>query len=171
VINAMSWGEKRVLAVDPGGMTGWVLFRPVLDEEQPTGRGIEVLGWGEDRSQIEFCNRAWSLLTQRDASTGRGLDVIVIEGWWPREGIRTWEPEAVEIIGTLRWFMADDQERFFVQKPVDAESFGTPAKISAYRRNRSAPNNVGKGGDGHAVMALKHAVLWVNTRWSPDPRP
>lgn len=164
----MVFGEKLMLSVDPGGETGWLLFRPVLDEEQPSGRGIEPIDWGEDRDQMAFLNKVWTWLTRRHELTGRGLDGVVVEGWWPREGIRTWEPEAVEIIGTLRWMLADDQTRFFVQKPVDAESFGTPAKISAYRRNRSGPYNVGKGGNGHAVMALKHAVLWTNTRWAPD---
>jgi hypothetical protein len=171
MINAMSWGEKLMLAVDPGGETGWLLFLPILDEEQPSGRGIIPVSWGEERSQITFLNMVWSWLTHNHPATGRGLDGVVIEGWWPREGIRTWEPEAVEIIGTLRWMLADDPSRFFVQKPVDAEAFGTPAKIDTYRRNRSGPNNVGKGGNGHAVMALKHAVLFTNTRWAPEVQP
>lgn len=170
MINALVFGEDNlVLSVDPGGTTGWLLFRPVLDEEQPSGRGIVPVEWGEDPSQVGFLNRVWSWLTHNHMATGRGLDVVVVEGWWPREGVRTWEPEAVEIIGTLRWMMADDQARFFVQKVGDAEAFGTPAKINTYRRNRAAPYNVGKGGDGHAVMALKHAILWTNTRWAPEP--
>jgi hypothetical protein len=168
VINALSFGDKLMLSVDPGGTTGWLLFKPVLDEEQPTGRGIEVIDWGEDRSQIAFLNAVWTWLTQRHPASGRGIDGIVVEGWWPREGVRTWEPEAVEIIGTMRWYMADDQTRFFVQKVSDANSFSTPAKINTYRQDRSGPNNVGKGGDGHAVMALKHAILWTNTRWAPE---
>jgi hypothetical protein len=172
VINAMSWGEKLVLSVDPGGETGWLLFRPIEDEEQMTGRGIVPIDWGEEKDQVRFCNMVWSLLTHNHPATGRGLDVVVIEGWWPRAGLTaTWEPEAVEIIGTLRWMLANDQQRFFVQKVADAESHGTPGKIDTYRRNRSGPNNVGKGGNGHAVMALKHAVLWTNTRWAPELTP
>jgi hypothetical protein len=69
------------LAVDPGGMTGWVLFRPVVDTEQLAGIGLE--------------------------------------------------------------------------------------KINRYRRENGAPNNVGKGGQGHAVQALRHALLFASTRWSP----
>jgi hypothetical protein len=147
-----------MLAIDPGGTTGWLLFNPVEDDEQLTGHGVEPLEWGEDRSPQSVLNRTWSLLTQER------LDGIVIEGWWPREGVRSWEPEAVEIIGACRWMLANDQERFFVQKPSDAMSFGTPAKVDPYRR---APHNVGRGGAGHAVMALKHAVLWTNVRWEP----
>jgi hypothetical protein len=172
VINALVFGEGKLgLSVDPGGNTGWLLFKPVLDEEQPTGRGIEPVDWGEDRNQIDFLNKVWTWLTRKHPLSGRGLDFVVVEGWWPRPGLTsTWEPEAVEIIGTLRWMLADDQTRFFVQKVSDAESFGTPAKINHYRRNRAAPFNVGKGGEGHAVMALKHAVLWTNTRWAPEPQ-
>lgn len=161
-------GDGLWLAVDPGGETGWVLFRPVVDTEQLTGVGIDVIEWGEERSQLAFCNRVWSLATQQHPTTKRGLDGIVIEGWWPREGAATWQPEAVEIIGFCRWVMADDPARFFVQQVSHANSFGTPAKIGSYRRDREPPNNVGKGGNGHAVKALQHAILWLNTRWSPE---
>jgi hypothetical protein len=165
VRNVMAYGNRLMLAVDPGGTTGWLLFRPVEDPEQLTGYGIDPLEWGEERNQLAFLNRVWSLTTQRS------LDGIVIEGWWPRPGIRTWEPEAVEIIGTCRWMMADDPARFYVQKVADATSYGTPEKINSYRRNRSAPFNVGRGGEGHAVKALQHAVLWVGTRWMPGTQP
>ncbi|HEX8321689.1 hypothetical protein [Longimicrobium sp.] len=164
-------GDRLMLSVDPGGTTGWLLFRPVVDEEQLTGIGIEPLEWGEEPSQMAFCNRVWSLASQNHPSTKRGLDLIVIENWYPREGVRTWEPEAVEIIGFCRWVMNNDPERFFVQEVSHAKSFGTPAKVDHYRSEKVPPLNVGRGGEGHAVMALKHAILFVNTRWSPEPRP
>jgi hypothetical protein len=152
------------LAVDPGGMTGWVLFRPVVDTEQLAGIGLEILDWGETKDQMRFCDMVWRLNTARLPS--ERLAGIVIEGWWPRDGVRTWQPEAVEIIGTCRWVMQDDPLRFFVQKPSDRE-WATPEKINRYRRENGAPNNVGKGGQGHAVQALRHALLFASTRWSP----
>lgn len=163
------FGDRLMLAVDPGGTTGWLLFRPVLDEEQASGRGIEPIDWGEDRDQVRFLNQVWSWLTHTHALTGRGLDGVICEIWQPRAGVKTWEPEHVEIQGTLRWMMADDPQRFFLQPVSHANSFGTPEKISRYRRDRQGPYNVGKGGDGHAVKALQHAVLWTHTRWSPEP--
>lgn len=158
----LSHGPQKMLSIDPGGTTGWLLFSPTVDEEQLTGYGIEPLEWGEERSQQKMLDRVWTYLTQEK------LDGIVIEGWWPREGIRTWEPEAVEIIGTCRWMLASDPNRFVVQQVSHAKAFGTPAKINPYRQ---APHNVGRGGAGHAVMALMHAILWTSTRWSPDPAP
>jgi hypothetical protein len=171
VRTTLAHGDGLWLSIDPGGTTGWLLFRPVVDTDQLTGIGIEPVEWGEERSQLAMCNRIWSLASQPHPITRRGIDGIVIEGWWPREGAATWQPEAVEIIGFCRWVMANDQTRFIVQKVGDATGFGTPAKIDSYRREKVPPLNVGRGGEGHAVMALRHAILFVNTRWSPEARP
>lgn len=166
--NVMTWGNRLMLAVDPGGTTGWLLFRPVVDTDIPGGIGIEPIEWGEESSQMAFCNRVWSMATKPHPTTRRGLDGIVIENWYPRGGHMTWEPEAVEIIGFCRWVMADDATAFFKQEVAQATAHGTPAKIDKYRADRAAPNNVGRGGEGHAVMALRHAVLWAQTRWMPE---
>jgi hypothetical protein len=152
------------LAIDPGGVTGWVLFRPVVDTTQLAGIGIEPIEWGEEPDQMEFCDQVWMLKNRRLVS--ERLAGIVIEGWWPRDGVRTWQPEAVEIIGTCRWLMEGNPARFFVQKPSD-RLWATDEKIRRYRTAREAPNNVGQGGQGHAVQALRHALLWSSTRWSP----
>lgn len=152
------------LAVDPGGTTGWVLFRPVVDTDQLAGIGLEVIDWGEEKDQIEFCDFVWRLSTARLRE--ERLAGIVMEGWFPREGVRTWQPEAVEIIGFCRWAMRADPLRYFVQRPSDRE-WSTPEKIRRYRTDREAPHNVGRGGEGHAVQALRHALLWSSTRWSP----
>lgn len=152
------------LAVDPGGTTGWVLFRPVVDTTQLAGIGLEILGWGEEKDQIQFCDFVWHLATARLRE--ERLAGIVMEGWFPREGVRTWQPEATEIIGFCRWVVRDDPLRYFVQRPSDRE-WSTPEKIRRYRSDRTAPHNVGRGGEGHAVQALRHALLWASTRWSP----
>ena len=169
--NVLAHGDRLMLAVDPGGETGWLLFRPVVDTDALGGVGIEPVEWGEERSQIAFCNRVWSLTTQPHPSTRRGIDGIVIENWRPRGGAQTWEPEAIEIIGFCRWVMADDPGRFFVQEVHQATSFSTDTKIRPYRAERTPPLNVGRGGNGHAVKALQHAVLWTHTRWSPEEAP
>jgi hypothetical protein len=155
----------RWLAVDPGGTSGWVLFRPVVDTDQLAGIGLEVIDWGETKDQMEFCNMVWRWNTARLRE--ERLEGIVIEGWRPRDGVRTWQPEAVEIIGTLRWLMQADPLRFFIQMPSERE-WSTPTKINRYRRERVAPHNVGQGAEGHAVQALRHALLWASTRWSPE---
>lgn len=158
-------GPGLWLAVDPGGTTGWLLFRPVVDTDQLAGVGIEPVSWGEEPDQMTFCDMVWRWKTARlDSERIAGM---VIEGWWPREGVRTWQPEAVEIIGTCRWFFDNDPSRFFVQRPSERE-WSTPEKVNRYRRDRQPPFNVGKGGEGHAVQALRHALLWASTRWSPE---
>jgi hypothetical protein len=162
-----SRGPKLMLAVDPGGTTGWLLFRPVVDTSPDAlmPYAIEPVEWGETRDQMRFLDQVWRWKTARLES--ERIDGIVIEGWRPRPGVRTWQPDAIEIIGTCRWFMDGDPARFFVQQVGDADGFGTPAKINRYRRENAPPYNVGKGGNGHAIKALQHAVLWTATRWQP----
>lgn len=164
--NVLVRGDRLMLAVDPGGTTGWLLFRPLGEIQEWGGYGVEPVEWGEEPDQVAFCTMVWRLKTARLKS--ERIDGIVIEGFTPRDGVRTWEPEAVEIIGTCRWLMDNDPERFFVQGVSDAKGFGTDTKVRPYRTDREPPHNVGKGGEGHAVMALKHALLWTNVRWAPE---
>lgn len=159
-------GRKRMIAVDPGGTTGWLIFEPSAEIQEWGGYGITPIAWGEEPDQVAFCDMLWRLSTAR--LKAERLDGIVIERFVPRPGVRTWEPEAVEITGFCRWLMADDQLRFFIQGVSDAEGFGTDTKVRPYRSDRMPPHNVGKGGAGHAVMALKHALLWTNVRWAPE---
>jgi hypothetical protein len=45
-----------------------------------------------------------------------------------------------------------------------------PTKINRYRRENTPPYNVGKGGEGHAVQALQHALLCQqHPMETPDP--
>lgn len=161
-------GRKRMVAVDPGGVTGWLVFEPSAEIQDWGGYGITPIEWGEEPNQMALCDRLWKLSTARLAS--ERIDGIIIEDFYPRPGVRTWEPEAVEIIGFCRWLMRNDPSQFFKQQVGDAEGWGTPAKINQYRRDREPPFNVGKGGAGHAVMALKHASLWTNVRWAPETK-
>lgn len=158
-------GPGLWLAVDPGGVTGWVLFRPVVDTTQLANVGLEIADWGEQPNHLRFMDFAMQCTNARLPS--ERISGIVIEGWWPREGVRTWQPEAVEVIGFCRWLMDGEPGRFYVQKPSERE-WSTPEKIRRYRENRDRPNNVGKGGEGHAVQALRHALLWASTRWRPE---
>ena len=167
--NVLAHGPRLMLAVDPGGETGWLLFRPVVDTAVLGGVGIVPVAWGEERDQIRFCDQVWRWKTARLAS--ERIDGIVIENWKPRGGAQTWEPEAIEIIGFCRWVMDGDPHRFFVQEVHQATSFSTETKIRPYRAERVPPLNVGRGGNGHAVKALQHAVLWTHTRWSPEEAP
>ena len=157
-------GRQRVLAVDPGGTTGWVLFEPSAEVEDWGGYGINVIDWGEERDQDEVGNLVWRWKTAR--LKHERLTAVVCERFVPRPGVRTWEPEPIEIAGNLRWLIG--KERFFLQQPSDAKAFGTATKIHKYIRGWDLPFNVGRGGAGHAHDALRHALLFTNVRWSPE---
>lgn len=161
-------GRKRMIAVDPGGVTGWLVFEPSAEIQDWGGYGITPIEWGEEPSSVAMCDRLMRLSTARLKS--ERIDGIVIESFYPRPGVRTWEPEPVEIAGFCRWLMDDDPARLFFQTPAEAKSFGTDPKINPYRRDREPPFNVGKGGAGHSVDALRHALRWSNVRWAPETK-
>lgn len=133
-----------LLAVDPGGTTGWVL----MDDER------HVLQWGEERDQQAFLTMAWDLM-----QVG-GVGEVVCERWVTMRGRAfTNEPTAQEIIGALRWMTGYTHCVFHMQGAADAKAFGTKDRLALYP-------GVGKGGGGHARMALSHALLYRATRRS-----
>jgi len=136
------WFHGYVLAVDPGGTTGWVLM---ADE---TGH---VMSWGEEPDRKKFLDFVWDLL-MADALFG-----IVCERWVTMRGRAfTNEPTAQEIIGALRWMSEYTDTVFKEQGAADAKAFGGKDALAAYPE-------VGKGGAGHAKMALRHALLYRAT--------
>lgn len=159
-------GDRLMLSVDPGGTTGWLLFRPSAEIQPWGGYGIEPIAWGEERDQQAFCDMVWKMSTARLKS--ERIDGIVCERWTPRDGVRTWEPEPVEITGFCRWKMGNDPTRFFLQGVSEAKAFGTDTKVHPYVRSWDPPFNIGRGGEGHARIALMHALLWTNVRWMPN---
>lgn len=125
-----------LLAVDPGGTTGWVLMK-----------GDQVLDWGEEPDREKFITMCWQLLMDDVVSE------VVCERWVTMRGRAfTNEPTAQEIIGALRWQCEYTGTVFHEQGAADAKAFGTKDKMSGYP-------DVGRGGAGHAKMALRHALL------------
>lgn len=150
--------RTKVLAVDPGLTTGWVVFYPIARyAEEFNGPQIVVINWGETRGDFAFLNGiAWPYKHRE------GCTHAVVENFIPwQDRTRTWEPEALWITGALRW-MFTPEACFSDQRPGDAHRFGTDTKLFRYR---NGSNPVGKGGEGHALMALRHALLWTGTKW------
>lgn len=141
--------SPTVLSVDPGLDTGWLVFEPVNQLQ------INVIRWGETVGVQEFCSLAWELNETQE------LDYIVCEDFIPRKDtVLTWRPESLWVIGMVRWMIGP--ERLYLQQPGDAMAWGTDTKTRPY----TADKGVGYQGEGHARMALKHALLWTATRWN-----
>ncbi len=154
------------MAVDPGGVsrtthadgsagdgaTGVVIFEPVEQMK------IKVLDAREIRDRFEFLD--WARQQQRLG----GVEYCVCEYYAPRAGVRTWEPDVVYIIGTLEWMFRP--ENFYGRQKVgDSKNWGTQTKLMPYLRPENPDDVKVPAGGGHAISALKHALLWTATRW------
>lgn len=125
----------NVLAVDPGKATGWV--HASVDTET---LDVEILDWDElDRRRFLYV--ADRLIPTETA-------VVVCEGWKPRGGAYSPQPDALEIIGVLRHRCEKYGVRFVIQHPPEATAVVAEA--------RAKHPEIGKGRAGHAWMALGH---------------
>lgn len=150
----------RVLSVDPGGTsastrreaqgaggaTGAVLFEPVSRFE------IKVLDWWEIPERLIFLDMAQQL-------HDNGVQKCICEYYYPADFKKTWQPDVIYIIGTLEYIWRP--EHFYNKtRAADANKWGTDSKIAPYRAA-----GVGKGGHGHALMALRHGLHWTANTW------
>lgn len=141
------------LAVDPGLTTGWVLFRPV------TRTAIDVVRWGETRGEAEFEHIAWEMNRQEHVARA------VCELFIPYTGkARTWEPEALYVMGALRFIFGINRVNIR-QKPADANAQVRAGACKPYQQGHKH-EAVGYGGEGHAIMALAHGLIWTANSWN-----
>lgn len=138
-----------LMSVDPGLTTGVLLYEPI------TQLRINVVEWKEIRGEEAFTAYAAKART-------RGVRFTNCERFIPfNDGThRTWEPEALYIIGALRYMFGIDRVDLS-QGPADAHRWGTETKLEPYVKDPDGPQ-VGKGGEGHAIMALKHGLLYTS---------
>lgn len=138
----------RIMSVDPGLTTGVLIYEPVSQLK------IRVVRWQEIRGEENFTEFA------RAAQKFHGVQWVNCERFIPfNDGThRTWEPEALYIIGALRFLFGIDRVDLS-QGPADAHRWGTDTKLAPYVHEGP---HVGKGGEGHAIMALKHALLYTS---------
>lgn len=138
------------LVADPGLVTGWILFTPVNRLE------IDVHEYGATRGEQEFLNLAWEFNRQRSVSE------CICEGYVPYQDkvARTWQPEAIYIIGALR-FIFGIKHVDLRQMSSDAKRWATKEKLDPYRAQ-----HIGQGTEGdHVQSALSHGLLWTATKW------
>lgn len=124
----------RIVAVDPGLTSGVAVYgtesRSFLSMELPTHAAI---------SEVE-----------RFLYLGTGL--VVCESWTPRPGVRTFQPEALESIGALRYLCRKLRTEFQLQSPAEAKSFATNKKLKTLGWRRPSEG-------GHADDAARHLLV------------
>lgn len=145
---------RRILAIDPGLMTGMCVF------EKEAG-GEPVLIWSKEVTEDEFAFPIrWELANYPH------LEIVCERFTITQETAKkTQAPYSLELIGVVRQCLRDvgrDAHALPLQMPKDAKSmFPNPAlkKLGYWHR----------GGAGHALDAIRHGLLFmVTTGWTPS---
>ena len=112
---------ERVVALDPGGRSGWASARMAPDRFEWTGTGVLrrdlMVEWLADQQNL--------LDIDGSPGFGRAFDVVVFESWIPREqnGSMEWIKGRplyeAEDIGAMKWIATKTGARVVVQHPSD----------------------------------------------------
>jgi hypothetical protein len=128
---------QRVMAVDPGLLSGVAYAEFGLVPPVP-----EV--WELDPRE--------TVRAVEERLSGPGLAVVACESFVPRPGVRSWQPDALEIIGGLKYVCWRHNTPLVLQSPANAKSFSTVAKLKKLDWRHPTPG-------GHAEDALRHLLL------------
>lgn len=140
-------GSRRtVLAVDPGGTTGWALWRD----------GDQVPQVGQD-PPLAFLDRTWDLVR-----TSGGLEVVC-ERYVVTAGTlkKSRQYDALEQIGALRWMCHHLGHPFELQDAADAEVFAPSERLKLL--------GWWTVGQEHARSATRHLLLYLVKRRLVSP--
>lgn len=130
---------KHALVVDPGKLTGWILYN--VSESQVHSSG--------EHEMMPFLNHAYGVISVMNVD-------VVCESFHitKRTATLSQQPWSLEIIGALRW-MASRHDRFFhLQQPSQAKKFADNERL----RDAGLWTS---GSKGHVNDAARHLVLWL----------
>jgi hypothetical protein len=133
----------NIFAVDPGKTCGIAWYWP--------GRKVRQFRSNE--------RDPWDAV---DLACGSGADLVVCESFVPRPGVRTWQPEALETIGALRYVCDRAGVPFETQSPADAKRFSNNRKLELLGWRKPTPG-------GHADDAARHLLLAAVRHGVIDP--
>lgn len=133
----------RILAVDPGNVTGLAFLDTQLGEPSAwEDAALESVAWIEHHLDT--------------------LDVVVCESFIPRPGAYSWQPEALYTIGAIRYLCSRESVEFVLQSPADAKKFSSNEKLK--RVGWYTPTR-----GGHANDAQRHLLLIAVKRGLVSP--
>jgi hypothetical protein len=145
---------RYVLAVDPGKATGMALFSLESGQEP-------VLIWSGEFQQDEYARPIRDTL----ALYGDALDVVCERFTINAQTVRNSQaPYSLEQIGILKQCLMDAGRKpddIYFQSPADAKAMFDNKKLKKLEYWH-------KGGEGHALDAIRHGLLkLVKTGWKP----
>lgn len=131
---------NRIIAVDPGKTTG-IAAKIGGNTNNLDAPATWQLGVDE---AVDLCEE----LLNTDAFPG----IVVCESFVPRPGAKTWQSDAVEIIGVLRHLSRWHGHKFYLQSPTDAKRFVSNDRLRALGWYRTTEG-------GHMNDAMRHMLL------------
>lgn len=128
----------RVVAVDPGKATGIARVNIVNGQ-------IKVGPWG-----LEVDDTVVAAQWVRNERP----DLIVVENFVPRGGAKTWQPDALHLIGMLKYIAHIQDCAITLQSPADAKRWSSDAKLKQVGWWEVSKSD-------HVRDALRHLLLAV----------
>lgn len=149
--------KRIILAVDPGKASGICLFEWEKDQE-PT------LMWSGEYQQHEYA-QAIRLAIHASQAAGVKIEIVCERFTINAQTVRNSQaPFSLEQIGILKQCMLDAGyrlEELAFQSPADAKAMFSNEKIRKL-------DYWHRGGEGHALDAIRHALLYmVKKGWAP----
>jgi hypothetical protein len=147
---------RYVLAVDPGKATGMALFSYESGSEP-------VLEWSKELEQHEVADAIRSVLWAPEKR--HQIDVVCERFVINAQTVRNSQaPYSLEVIGILKQCLLDngrEMDDIFFQAPADAMTMFDNKKLKKLEYWHV-------GGGGHALDAIRHALLrLVKSGWKP----
>jgi hypothetical protein len=145
----------HILGIDPGLATGVA----VLKVDDPAAPVLV------NSNELEFTGVGEWLDLWLDALTDDPYIVIERFTITPQTHKNSQAPWSLEVIGMARWIASryGAEDRIFMQAPGDAKSFMPNEKLKAAGLWH-------RGGEGHALDGIRHAVTFGVKRKFIDPR-
>jgi hypothetical protein len=149
--------SRLILSVDPGKASGICLFAIQAGEEP-------VMLWSGEYQQEEYAQPIRKALGEA-VMMGQSIEVVCERFTINAQTVRNSQaPYSLEQIGILKQCMMDiglSPEDIVFQSPADAKAMFTNEKIKKLEYWH-------KGGEGHALDSIRHALLrLVKTGWKP----
>ena len=133
-----------IRSVDPGGNIGWVQALPTA-----TPKLLDIVRSGETRRHMTFLDDTYQ------GCLDGSITQLVCETFRPMGGrARTWQPDALEQIGVIKWIAHRTGVPLAMQTPAEAREFATAEKLALFKADQV------HGDD--ARMALRHIIRF---RW------
>lgn len=154
-------GNERIISVDPGLVTGVALLDRRGDEVSLT-LSAEV-GESELAPWLRMCLNNWEELDEQGVVVSVVYERFLIT---METAKNTQAPWSLEMIGVLKQVCRDCNyplELIYAQRPSEAKSIVTNAKLKRLELWH-------RGGDGHALDAIRHGVLCLIKRGWEDSR-